>query len=167
MSNWGQGGGVLGADSLNPISSVIQFCCSSRLAVVQSHVQRMTQLVWCTSPPCFSSPPEVSQGLALAQLLMESFLFAGRVESVGQCTLCFTNRNLLCVVMWGDGCHLDFYLLVLHFAFVEYAYIIKIELFCLREFPLKQGCKDSISISVPLGRTTLMLLGLRKTPPLK
>lgn len=55
-------------------------------------------------PPCLSSPPEGSLGLSLAQLLMEGELsVAGRVESVGQCTLCFTNLSLLCVVMWGSG----------------------------------------------------------------
>lgn len=86
----------------------------------------MTQRVWFPFP------------LALVQLLMASFLLLdvlGRSVSVHRG---LPALNLLCAVMWG-GWVTSRFLLILHghFAFVEYAYIIKIWLFCVREFPLK------------------------------
>lgn len=93
------------------------------------------QLVWCNSPPCFSSPLEDSLHLALAQLLIEMSVL-GCCESC-QYTLCFTNFEA--VVCCDVGEWMDFYLSVLHgyFACVVYVYTIKIGLLSLGEFPLK------------------------------
>lgn len=122
----GQGGGVLGAGSLHPISSGIPFCCSSRLAVAQAPCSEddPASLVSLPSGPCPAPDGELS--------------VAGRVGSVGQCTSWFTSLEPVVCCDVG-GWVTSRFLLILHghFAFVEYAYIIKIWLFCVREFPLK------------------------------
>lgn len=155
-----------------PNISVIKSCCSSRLAVVQAPCSEDDPASLVYFPP-YCSPSEGSLSLAFARLLMENFLWLDMLSQSVRAHCALPTLNLLCVVRWGSGWHLDFYLLVLcdHFAFVEYVYIIKLWLFCLGEFLLKSRCKDSICIRWgPLGRTTLssiMLLGLRKKPPLK
>lgn len=88
----GQGGGVLGAGSLHPISSGIPFCCSSRLAVAQAPCSEddPASLVSLPSGSCPAPDGELS--------------VAGRVESVGQCTSWFTSLEpVVCCDVGGLG----------------------------------------------------------------
>lgn len=100
VSDSGQGWGVLGVGSLNPISSVIQFCCSSRLAVVQARCSEDDPASLVYLPLCCSS--EGSLGLTLARLLMEGFLWLDVLSQSVRAHCALPTLNLLCVVMWGE-----------------------------------------------------------------